>query len=707
MAQEPGLSSADTLLAVTTLSFDIAALELYLPLIVGARVVVVPREIAVDGSQLANLLTTSRATVMQATPATWQMLLEAGWTGKADLKVLSGGEAIALELAQQLLACCAELWNMYGPTETTIWSTIHRMTADDMQVLVGRPIANTQVYILDQQQNPTPIGVPGELYIGGDGLARGYLNRPELTAERFVEISGKVAKWQSVHDTDPATLRLYCTGDLARYLPDGRIECLGRLDHQVKVRGFRIELGEIEAHLLPHPAVAQCVVVAREDSPGDKRLVAYLVAAQSVLPPTSELRAFLQRQLPDHMIPSAFVQMDTLPLTPNRKVDRKALPAPDRVGRADNEDAFVAPRDQLERQLANIWERVLRRRPIGVHDNFFALGGHSLLAVRLFAQVERLIGPKLPLAVLFQAPTIAQLADIVRDTGWSPPKSSLVPIQPGGAKPPFFCVHGEGGHVLELRALAQRLGSEQPFYGLQAHGLVDPDFTAQSIEDMAARYVREIRTLQPDGPYYIGGNCFGGIVAYEMAQQLTAAGQEVAALVLIHSESRNYRKFLPHVTPFRYRLLHVFYRCQVELSNLSSRSPGKQAAYLAARARRMGELAVIKLHHAFRFPLALIGSGRQELAFAATVEEVRAGNRNAFHTYAPRPYQGDVTLIRASGRKLGIQPDPLLGWGDVTAGIEVIEIPGFQENIVEEPRVAVLGAQLAAVLARSQSRVEQ
>ena len=408
MRQRPGLTDQDVLLAVTTLSFDIALLELFLPISVGARVVVVSTEVAADGSRLQEQLATSGATVMQATPATWRLLFETAWAGNKQLKVLCGGEALPPELARKLHQSCASLWNMYGPTETTVWSTVHQIRSGDEPILIGRPIANTQVYVLDAQRKPVPIGVQGELFIGGDGLARGYLNRPDLTAASFI-----------VHpfSNEPET-RLYATGDLARYLPNGDIECLGRRDHQVKLRGFRIELGEIEAILAQHPGLREVVVVSREDKPGEQRLVAYVVSAEEPSPASGDVRKFVQAKLPDYMVPAAYVTLEAIPLTPNGKVNRRALPAPRQVNQ-EGEDTFLAPRDNLERQLKEIWENVLDIQSVGVRDDFFALGGHSLLAVKLVDHVDRAFGKSFPVITLLQAPTIELLADVLRQEGCS------------------------------------------------------------------------------------------------------------------------------------------------------------------------------------------------------------------------------------------------------------------------------------------------
>jgi len=418
MQRQPGLTQSDVLLAVTTISFDIAALELYLPLITGACVVVATREVATDGRQLSEQIEATGATVMQATPATWQMLLAVGWQGSPGLKILCGGEALPYDLATQLLTKGAAVWNLYGPTETTIWSTVYPVKVSQRSqsfVPIGRPIANTQVYLLDCQEQPVPIGIPGELHIGGAGLARGYLHRPELTAAKFI--------------SHPNWGRLYKTGDLARYLPDGTIEYLGRTDDQVKLRGFRIELGEIETVLKQHPAVRQAVVAVREDKPGNKQLVAYLVSQVSLDDIVSELRHFVGKKLPNYMVPSAFVQLESLPLTPNGKVDRRALPAPDCTG-LKSEPTFAPHRTPIEEVLAGIWAQVLGCESVSIHDNFFELGGHSLLATQVMGRLRSVLQVELPLRCLFESPTIAELAESIEVTMKAGQKFQAPPIVP-------------------------------------------------------------------------------------------------------------------------------------------------------------------------------------------------------------------------------------------------------------------------------------
>ncbi|MEH2354881.1 amino acid adenylation domain-containing protein [Nostoc sp.] len=417
MRQTPGLVKEDILLSVTTLSFDIAALELYLPLIVGARLVLVNREVTTDSNQLIKQLVSNGVTVMQATPATWRMLVAAGWENQNTMKILCGGEALDSSLAYQLLERGQEVWNLYGPTETTIWSAVQKVNYQEQQhgvSSIGRPIANTQFYILDSHQKLVPVGVPGELHIGGAGLARGYWNRPELTEEKFIPSPFESGK------------RLYKTGDLARYLTDGKIEFLGRIDHQVKIRGFRIELGEIEALLEQHPQVRETVVVAREDIPNDCRLVAYLVNHENAPPSVNELREFLKEKLPEYMLPSAFVVLDALPLTPNGKVDRRALPVPENL-RPELTASFQPPQSEMEQQIAKFWQEVLHLDRVGIHDNFFELGGHSLLTVQVNKKLREILQRDISVVTMFQNPTIYSLAQYLSQT--TEEKSILEPMR--------------------------------------------------------------------------------------------------------------------------------------------------------------------------------------------------------------------------------------------------------------------------------------
>lgn len=402
MQSRPGITQQDSLLAVTTISFDIAALELYLPLTVGARCVLASRDASSDGHQLWKMLDDHKITAMQATPSTWKLLLESGWPGKGSLKILCGGEAMPRELAEQLIAKASSVWNMYGPTETTVWSTVHRITSPEGPILIGRPIANTETYVLDRNLQPVPSGIIGELYIGGDGLARGYLNRPELDAEKFIlnPFSGE------------SGARLYRTGDLARYRADGNIECLGRIDNQVKIRGFRIELGEVESVLREHRAVSDACVIVREDLAGGPRLVAYVVLAQEQLSALDDIRNFLKEKLPGYMVP-LLCSLQRFPLTPNGKLDRRALPAPDST-EFDSKEAIEELNDPIEQMLAEVWTDVLQVQRVSIYDNFFDLGGHSLLATQVVARLEKELGLRMkPKELAFQ--TLGQFAASCRE----------------------------------------------------------------------------------------------------------------------------------------------------------------------------------------------------------------------------------------------------------------------------------------------------
>jgi amino acid adenylation domain-containing protein len=407
MQQKPGLLESDVLLSVTTLSFDIAGLELYLPLITGARLVIVSREISADAIELTRSIEENKVTIMQATPATWRLLLAAGWKGNQQLKVLCGGEALDINVVNELLKRSKEVWNLYGPTEATIWSSVAECRDVKFNVSpnvpttvpIGKPINNTQFYVLDDNLQPVPIGVPGQLYIGGAGLAKGYLNKPELTTEKFIPNPFPPS-------TPSPPSKIYKTGDLVRYLPDGNLEYLGRIDYQVKLRGFRIELGEIETVLMQHPDVKQAVVTLSQNQ-DDERLIAYLISESEVL--QIELRQFLQDKLPGYMIPSNYIMLEEFPLTPNRKIDRKALPNPDN-NRPELEN-YVTPSSEIEREIAQIWQQVLQVEKIGIHDNFFDLGGHSLSMVKVHSQLREKFSSNIPLVEMFRHPTISSLVN--------------------------------------------------------------------------------------------------------------------------------------------------------------------------------------------------------------------------------------------------------------------------------------------------------
>jgi len=677
MQQEPGCSARDVMVSVTTLSFDIAGLELYVPLLVGARVEIVDQAVAMDGRQLRTVCESLQPTIMQATPATWRMLIEAGWLGSDRLTVLCGGEALPPDLAAALLDRCAALWNMYGPTETTIWSTIERIERRDQEITIGRPIANTQMYILDEFLQPVPVGVSGELYIGGHGLARGYRGQPELTKERFIP---------HPFSTEPLA-RLYRTGDLVRYRQDGRIVHLGRLDRQVKIRGFRIELGEIEAVLSRHPSVGQTVVTAREDQQGFKQLVAYVVCQEGSAPSPTELRSFLRAAIPDYMTPSLFVFLKAMPLTANNKVDLRALPAP--ASSFIDGVVHVGPRDRVEVQLTALWQQVLGVAKIGIHDNFFDLGGHSLTATQLFFLIEQVYGRHLPLATLFQAPTIAELASVLSREQWTPPWQSLVAIQPSGTAIPIFMVPGVGGNVLVFAQLARQLGSDQPFYGLQARGLDGKESPFTTVVEMARHYIAEIRTLRPRGPYILLGVCTGGLIAYEMAQQLFEQGEAVTLVVMDTWHPTSYRPHR-HKWPMRLWLpLFILWRTMGNIS-LLLRMPMKDWRPFVQR-KRARLLSFLRSR-----------TVEDELLVEFQGERVVQSTRRAVARYAVRKYPGHILNIVASKRNIAkTVVDTRYAWEELGGGGCKTVLVGATDSglLLTPPHVEDVTAHLRAFLA--------
>ena len=521
------LNSEDRVLQKTPFSFDVSVWEFFWPLFTGAALVVAKPGGHQDPLYMASLINEQKITALHFVPSMLQAFLAEPRSQQcSSLKyVFCGGEALSYELQERFYSCFdAQLYNLYGPTEASIDATSwHCQQKSDRRIVpIGRPIANTQTYILDSAMQPVPIGVSGELYVGGVGVARGYFNRPELTSAKFI--------------LDPfsqdAGAKLFKTGDLARYRVDGAIEFLGRIDHQVKVRGFRIELGEIEAIVDQHPAVREVVVVAREDTPGDKRLVAYVVLHEEDAVSGTELRNYAMKELPVYMVPS-FVQLQAFPLLPNGKVDRRNLPMPSST-RTVEEETFIAPTLMSHYQLIQIWEELLETRPIGIRDDFFSLGGHSLLAAQMVNRIEQVFGKKLPLTALFAGPTIEHLAHVLDQQEEVPNlHTPYVALQTNGSEQPFFFLHGAyDGSAFYCIPLAHALGSEQPFYALHPYRF-DNQLVPPTFEEIAATHVETLRTVQPNGPYLLGGFCGGGLVAYEVARQLQAQGDKVNFLVLM------------------------------------------------------------------------------------------------------------------------------------------------------------------------------
>ncbi|ODG99848.1 non-ribosomal peptide synthetase [Nostoc sp. KVJ20] len=689
------LNATDSVLQKTPFSFDVSVWEFFWPLLTGARLVMAQPGGQRDATYLINTIAQEEITTLHFVPSMLQIFLETkGLERCKSLKrVFCSGEALPVDLQERFferMGC--ELHNLYGPTEAAIDVTFWQCQTESnlTSVPIGRAIANTQLYILDSHLQPVPLGAKGELYIGGVGVATGYLNRPDLTAERFIS-----------HPFNNGE-KLYKTGDLARYLPDGNIEYIGRIDHQVKIRGFRIELGEIEALLAQHPGIQQTVVTARVDNPQNQRLVAYIVPHPEQTPTTDELRHFLKQKLPEYMVPSAFVLLDTLPLTPNGKIDRRALPSPNST-KLDSENTYVAPRDELEFQLTKIWEQILDVQPIGVKDNFFELGGHSILAVKLFWQIEKTFNKNLPLAILFQSGTVEALAKIICQEEdltknlasvntldkSKPAWSSLVEIQPNGSKPPFFCIHGLGGEVLCFRELAVHLGSEQPFYGLQPQGLDEKYPFHTRIEDMATHYIQEIQTLQPKGPYFLGGYSFGGIVAFEMAQQLQEQGEQVGILVMLDSCRPGYS--------WRASFLK---RGFLHLKNMVQQGPSylwqKAVKWIYWRKRHIQN----KYNRYLEELLNLPENDKHLKSIDA--------NTQAVSEYIFSPYLGQAILLRTEDQNrseaIGTQYDPQFGWGDIVTGeLNIHYLPGSHLEILKEPHVQVLAEILGNCLTQAQS----
>jgi amino acid adenylation domain-containing protein len=676
------------------LAFDLTVTSLLTPLSAGRPVEMIPDREGVDGLVEALRRRKNRS-VVKITPAHLEILAsrlspeEA--RGCARVFVI-GGEALRGETLSFWIRHSPEtrFVNEYGPTETVVGCCVQEVSATTWTpgpVPIGRPIANTRLYVLDSRRRPVPLGVAGELFIGGEGLARGYVGRADLTARSFVA---------NPLPEEPGE-RLYRTGDLVRQREDGVLEYLGRADDQVKIRGYRIELGEIESVLRRHPSVRQAAVSVVPGPSGEPRLVGYFAFEGEYAPLREDLRKFLAATLPEYMIPEAFVEMNELPLTSNGKVDRRALPAPPRE-EVRSSAPMAAPRTDAERRIATIWSEILGIPHIGVDQSFFDLGGHSVLAARVFARMEETFGVRLPLSVLVEAPTVAQLASALegdRKREWS----SLVPLQPKGTRPPLYCFHPIGGNVVGYVDLARRLGDDQPLWGLQAVGLDGKRPRHKSIAAMAEHYAGEIRAFQPEGPYYLAGSSFGGMLAFAVAQLFSRQGAEVAFVGMFDTWGPDYRKRedLGRRAEWMARL-----RARVDLhwgNFLVARGPKEKARYVAAKAARVGH-NVAKRVAAFRKRLR----PKRETALARTLARVERSALKAGKTYVPKPYSGKLTLFRASRQPEWFHPDPALGWGRLAAGgLEIHEVPGHHGALAHEPRVAILAEKLEACLARARS----
>jgi amino acid adenylation domain-containing protein len=694
----------EVFLQLAPIAFDASTFEIWGCLLNGGRLVLMPPQLP-SLEELEQAIRRYQVTTLWLTAGLFHLMVDKRLGGLRPLRqLLAGGDVLSVSHAVRFLQTEGHgtLINGYGPTESTTFACCHPLTAADQvgtSVPIGRPIANTRVYVLDRRLAPVPVGVPGELFLTGDGLARGYVHHPELTAKAFLPDPF----------TDEPGARLYRTGDLVRFRPDGTLEFLGRVDHQVKVRGFRIEPEEIEAVLARHPAVRQVVVLARRSPDGDRRLVAYIVPAGSgELPSPSQWRLFLADRLPAYLVPSLFVTIPSLPLTPEGKIDRQAMPESEQV--PSNQAELVAPRNPLESQLVQIWEELLGVRPVGVRHSFFELGGHSLLAVRLFNEIETRWHKHLPLATLFRNPTVEGLARAL-DAGDGPVHgASVVPIRATGSRPPFFLVHAIDGDVFCFRELADHLGLEQPVYGLRARGLEDDQEPQTRVEEMAAHYLDEIRRLQPEGPYYLGGFSSGALIAYEMAQQLHARRQSVGLLAVFdrlpgHSFrgldsacwKSNFRNLARNAIIWVDDFLRAGRQEQWTRIYGRLRALWKALAGLVAGGGTLDPQTAVMVEDW----LSLVPEHRQ--AARRRFFEVHS---RAYFDYAPRPYPGRVTLFWARRRQLLSFDDPYRAakcWPVEKVDIRVIS--GSHRSMLQAPHVQTLAAELMACLEAARREV--
>ncbi|MCC5608943.1 amino acid adenylation domain-containing protein [Nostoc sp. CHAB 5834] len=666
----------------TAISFVDLVWEIFAPLLQGIPTVIIPDAIAKDPKFFLETLAYHQVSRLVLVPSLLRILLNnySHLTQKlSHLKLwISSGEALAIDLVKtfkQLLPN-AKLINLYGSSEVSANVTYYDtslLSEKSLTVPIGHPIDNTQVYILDRHLQLAPIGVVGELYIGGDGLARSYLHRSELTQQQFIDhpfLAGN---------------KLYKTGDLGRYLNNGQLEYFGRQDDQIKIRGFRVELGEIAAAIAQHPSLQNSVVIAQNDPQGDKYLIAYIVTKEENLIP--KILEYLQKKLPHFMIPSAFMVLDEIPLTPNGKVDKQALPTDDII-RLNSHKSFIDARYFTELALVKIWEQLLNTNPIGVTDNFFDLGGHSFLAVRLIAQIYERFGHNLPLSTLFENTTVEKLAKIVSQPVSLGSNSPLVAIQSSGSRRPFFCVHAAGGDVNNYLILARKLGIEQPFYALEQNPN-QQEFYNLSVEETASYYLKEIRTVQPQSPYLLGGWCYGGIIAFEMAQQLQKQNETVDLLVVIDA-------ILPKIIikPIKDDDAKLILRLAEAIKNW----------FGIDFAVSYPELRDLSLKEQFNL---LFGKANLDISETEMVQHLQSyklfkTHIQAMRNYVPQVYPHAITLFKANEiithdfeSQEFHSDDPLLGWGKYSQQhINMIEIPGNHFSIFNEPYIQELANQL-------------
>lgn len=691
------VSEKDVLLQLAPPSFDVSVIELWGALLHGAKLVLYPSKVPTT-HEIASLIREHHVTTLGwMTTSLFNVIVDERPSALAPVRaIVIGGEALSVPHIRRALSVLPgiKLINGYGPTENSALSTTYeippRVEENASSIPIGRPIATAKAYVLDRYLQPLPVGVAGELYVGGDGIARGYRNLPALTAERFIP---------NPFGDRPGE-KIYKTGDRARFLPDGNIEYLGRLDHQVKIRGFRIELGEVEAHLLAHPKVKAATATVREDVGGSKSLVACVVPLEGQSLAAEELRNFLRLSLPEFMIPSRFLFLDAMPLLSSGKVDRRALAAL-KVAEPEQTIARTAPRDSVEIELVKLWQRLLGRHPIGVTDNFYDLGGHSLLAMRLIAEIESAFGKKIDLSQLITCPTVEHLAEYLRNADRMD-NNSVVAMQPQGSRPPLFCIHGGGGHVLRFRDLAEALGTDQPFYGLRAplvNNLSSPD----SVESLATKYLADIKKVQPKGPYHLAGASFGGLVAYEIACQLRSQGEEVGLVALFDTGNPAFCSSLPRLRRLKFKTVRKLQRIRFRLSELREVAAGEQV--------KVGN----ELFHAVRLRISnwLWNAGYTASRWSHRPLPESLWDNLKFFThvgacYEPRPYSGGrIVLFKAVEQKAQFGPDAELGWGKLAlGGVQVIEVPGDHMSLLAKPKVLVLAAHLRERMDAAQQKTD-
>jgi amino acid adenylation domain-containing protein len=691
---EMGLSPGARFAALSTLATDLGNTTIFPPLCNGGSVVIVPYDLVFSPEQLASYFKQNQIDCVKLVPSHLSALLDSSCAEDIlpQKLLILGGEAAPYALIDQLqrLSPCCRILNHYGPTETTVGVLTYHVPSSDTSVRntylpLGHPISNTQVYVLDAHLQPLPIGVSGEIYIGGEGLARGYLNQPSLTAEKFIPNPFAATKGAC----------LYKTGDKGRYLPDGNIEFLGRIDRQVKYRGFRIELQGIEAVLAEHPEVLRAIVLIPK-SDTQQRLIAYLLLRKQGGTTEDELRIFLQAKLPNYMIPNSMVFLDWIPLTLNGKVDYGALPT---VFLENPKRRYTAPRDAVELELTKIWGSVLEVEDVSISDNFFDLGGHSLLAVRLMTRIEEVFGQYLPLTVLFEHGTIEYLAHMLRKSSTSLNQSPIVTIQSKGSRPPLFFVHPAGGNVLCYYDLARYLRQDRPFYGLQVPMFGKSQVVHTSIQEMAKHYLKAVTEVSPRGPYLLGGWSMGGVVAFEMAQQLIKRGQEVPFLAILDQRAPAAEKQLdPEFQNNDAMQLALF----VHKAELLIGKP-LVLSYEDLRDRDTEEQARLCLE---RFKANELVPSDTELPYFRNFLEVQKAHNLATARYVPEIYSGTVVLFRSQeplpkeetfkdASEFGNCQDPTLGWQRyVSNPIEIQPVPGNHITMMTSPHVQVLAEKL-------------